>query len=55
MSEMTQDSKFKPWRSETEHATFRSRMLPAIVLRVDGEETFLLLSNRRDRETSPEL
>ena len=25
------------------------------VLRVDGEETFLFLSNRRDRETNPEL
>ena len=26
-----------------------------IVLQVDGEETFLFLSNRRDRETNPEL
>ena len=25
------------------------------VLHVDGEETFLLLSNRRDREPNPEL
>ena len=25
------------------------------VLRVDGEETFLFLSNRQDRETNPEL
>ena len=25
------------------------------VLRVDGDETFLFLSNRRDRETNPEL
>ena len=25
------------------------------VLRVDGEETSLFLSNRRDRETNPEL
>ena len=27
----TQDSKFKPWRSETEHATSRSRRLPTIL------------------------
>ena len=27
----TQDSKFKPWRSEAEHATSRSRRLPAIL------------------------
>ena len=26
----TQDSKFVPWRSEAEHATFRSRRLPTI-------------------------
>ena len=26
----TQDSKFEPWRSEAEHATFRSRRLPTI-------------------------
>ena len=25
------------------------------VLQVDGEETFLFFSNRRDRETNPEL
>ena len=34
----TQDSKFKPWSSEAEHPTSRSRRLPTI--RVDGEETF---------------
>ena len=27
----TQDSKFKPWRSEAEHATSRSRKLPTIL------------------------
>ena len=27
----TQDSKFKPWRSEVEHATSRSRRLPTIL------------------------
>ena len=27
----TQDSKFEPWRSEVEHATFRSRRLPTIL------------------------
>ena len=27
----TQDSKFEPWRSEVEHATSRSRRLPAIL------------------------
>ena len=27
----TQDSKFEPWRSEVEHATYRSRRLPAIL------------------------
>ena len=59
MSEMTQlpsktqNSKFEPWLSEVENATSRSRRLPAI--RVDGEETFLFLSNRRDGETNPEL
>ena len=27
----TQDSKFEPWRSEAEHATFRTRRLPTIM------------------------
>ena len=46
----------EPWRSEAEHATSRSRRLPTIrVLRVDWEETFLFLLNRRDWETNPEL
>ena len=27
----TQDSKFEPWRSEAEHATFRSRRFPTIL------------------------
>ena len=50
----TQDSKFEPWRSKAEHATSRSRRLPT-VLHVDGEETFLFLSNRWDREPNTEL
>ena len=39
----TQDSKFEPWRSETEHATSRSRSSPQYWLsHVDGEETFFV-------------
>ena len=38
----TQDSKFEPWRSEVEHATFRSRRLIYWLSLVDGEETFLI-------------
>ena len=51
----TQDSKFEPWRSEAEHATSRSRRLPTVLTFTRGwEETFLFLSNRRDRESNPE-
>ena len=32
----TQDSKFEPWRSEAEHATSRSRRLPAILIFTRG-------------------
>ena len=32
-----------------------SAAIPLSFFRVDGEETFLFLSNRRDRETNPEL
>ena len=32
----TQDSKFKPWRSEAEHATSRSRRLPTILSFMSG-------------------
>ena len=32
----TQDSKFKPWRSEAEHATSRSRRLPTILTSTRG-------------------
>ena len=32
----TQDSKFEPWRSEAEHATSRSRRLPAILTSTRG-------------------
>ena len=34
----TQDSKFEPWRSEAEHATSRSRRLPAILTFTRGWE-----------------
>ena len=53
----TLDSKFEPWRSEAEHATSRSRRLPTILTftRGWGKNHFLFLSNRRDRELSPEL
>ena len=46
----TQDSKFKPWRSEAEHATSQYWLS-----HVDGEETFFVSFNRRDREPNPEL
>ena len=52
----TQDSKFGPWRSEAERATSRHGGSPQYWLsHVDGEETFLFLSNRRDREPNLEL
>ena len=52
----TEDSKFKPWMSEVEHATSRSwKHSQYWVLRVDGEETCLFFSKRQDRETNPEL
>ena len=53
----TQDLKFKPWRSEIEHATSRSRRLPTILSFTSGwgRNIFLFLSSRRDRETNPEL
>ena len=39
----TQDSKFEPWRSETEHATSRSRRLPTILTftRGSGRNNFV--------------
>ena len=36
----TQDSKFKPWRSEVEHATSRSRRLPTILYEWMGKKHF---------------
>ena len=33
---LTQDSKFKPWRSEAEHATSRSQRLPTILSFTSG-------------------
>ena len=52
----TQDSKFKPWRSEAEHATSRSRRLPTILTFTRGwGRNILFLWNRRDREPNPEL
>ena len=46
----TMDSKFEPWRSESEHATSRSRRLPTILTFTRGWGR-----NRRDREPNPEL
>ena len=47
---------FKLWRSEAAHATLGHGGSPQYwVLRVYGEETFMFLSNCRDRETNPEL
>ena len=53
----TQDSKHEPWRSETEHATSRSRRYPTILTftRGWGRNIFLFLLNRRDQEPNPEL
>ena len=49
----TRDSKFKPWRSEAEHATYRSRRSPTILSFTSGwgRNIFVFFSNRRDRET----
>ena len=50
----TRDSKFKPWRSEAEHATYRSRRSPTILSFTSGwgRNIFVVFSNRRDRETN---
>ena len=45
----TQDSKFKPWRSEAEHATSRSRRLPTILTFTRG------WGRKIDKELNPEL
>ena len=44
-----QDSKFEPWRSDAEHATYRSRRLTTILdLYEWAGKKHLFLSNRRD-------
>ena len=55
MSEMTLPSRHRIRNSNpgAEHAISRSQRLPSI--RVDGEEVFLFLSNRRDREPNLKL
>ena len=51
----TQDSKFEPWRSEAEHATSRSRRLPAILTFTRGwGRNILFLSNRRTGNRTPD-
>ena len=50
----TQDSKFKPWRSEAEHTTSRSRRLPTILTFTRGwGRNIFCFFNRRDREPNP--
>ena len=49
-----------PFRHIIRNSNLRGLSLSTLPLddevsRVDGEETFLFLSNRRDRERSPEL
>ena len=52
----TQDSKFEPWRSEAEHATSRSRRLPAILTftRGWGRNIFLFLSTAETGNRTPD-
>ena len=45
----TQDSKFKPWRSETEHVTSRSRRLPTILSFTSGWGRNILVSLKLPR------
>ena len=54
MSEMTLPSRHKIQNTNTGDLT-PSTLALSRVLRVDGEETFLLLSNRQDREKDHEL
>ena len=42
----TQDSKFKPWRSEAEHATFRSRRLTTILSFTSGWGRNIFISSK---------
>ena len=54
MNEMTLSSRHRIRNSGPEHAISRSRKLPTIrVLHVDGEETFLFISNRREPGSEP--
>ena len=50
----TQDLKFEPWRSEAEHATFRSRRLPTILTFTRGWGRNIFVSFKPPRpETEP--
>ena len=51
----TQDSKFEPWRSEAEHATSRSRRLPAILTftRGWGRNIFCFFENAETGNRTP--
>ena len=51
----TQDSKFEPWRSEAEHATSRSRRLPAILTftRGWGRNTFCFFQTAETGNRTP--
>ena len=55
MSEMTLPSRPKIRNSNPEGLRPSTLPLGHGVLRVDGEETFWILSNRRDREMNHEL
>ena len=46
----TQDSKFKPWRSEAEHATSRSRRLPTILTFTRGWGRNIFVSLKPPRQ-----
>ena len=52
----TQDSKFKPWRSEAEHATSRSRRLPTILTftRGWGRNIFSFLQTAETGNRTPD-
>ena len=45
----TQDSQFRPWRSEAEHATSRSRRLPTILSFTSGWGTNIFASFKPPR------
>ena len=49
----TQDSKFKPWRSEAKHATSRSRRLPTILSFTSGWGRNITVSSAATGERAP--